>query len=157
MTAGMRRGWQAATAIMFAVSLFALWQSLQIKLVDRLGPGSGFFPFGLALLGLLFSAVLFVRATRAPVVAGDGETIFPRGAAAWRAIGIVALAGAATALLEPLGFQLAVLLFVALLLALLGERKWQAALLAGVVAGFGVYHVFTKWLDVLLPAGPFAP
>ena len=55
--------------------------------------------------------------------------------------------------MEVLGFQLAMLGFNVVLLVALGERRWIAIGLFAVAGSFGVYYVFTRWLDVLLPAG----
>ena len=49
----MRQGRLIATGAMLAFCLFALWQSLLLSLTDRLGPGPGFFPFWLALIGAI--------------------------------------------------------------------------------------------------------
>jgi hypothetical protein len=34
-----------------------------------------------------------------------------------------------------------------------GERRWVVIVLFAVAGSFGVYYVFTTWLDVLLPSG----
>jgi len=56
----MRQGRLVATGAMLAFCLFALWQSLLLSLTDRLGPGPGFFPFWLALIGIVLSLALLV-------------------------------------------------------------------------------------------------
>jgi hypothetical protein len=33
----------------------------------------------------------------------------------------------------------------------LDERRWWLIAVFSVVAGFGLFHVFNNWLDVLLP------
>ena len=58
-----------------------------------------------------------------------------------------------TLLMEVLGFQLAMLVFNVVLLVALGDRRWIVIALFAVAGSFGVYYVFTRWLDVLLPAG----
>jgi hypothetical protein len=35
----------------------------------------------------------------------------------------------------------------------LGERRWITIGLFALAGSFGVHYVFTRWLDVLLPAG----
>jgi len=46
------------------------------------------------------------------------------------------------------------LVFNAALVIALGERRWWVIALFAVGGSFGVYYVFTHWLDVLLPPGP---
>ena len=65
---------------------------------------------------------------------------------------LVALAAAA-ALLEPLGFRLTMLVFVAGLLVALGARSPTAVGLTAAAGSFGVFHLFYHWLKVPLPVG----
>jgi len=46
-------------------------------------------------------------------------------------------------------------MFNAVLVIALGERRWWVIALFAVCGSYGVYYVFTTWLDVLLPAGRF--
>ena len=46
-----RRAQQVASVAFLALCAFALMQSLQLSLEDPLGPGPGFFPFWLGLIG----------------------------------------------------------------------------------------------------------
>jgi hypothetical protein len=59
----------------------------------------------------------------------------------------------AAALLEPLGFRLTMLPFIAGLLLALGARSLLAVALCAVAGSFGVFHVFYHWLKVPLPIG----
>ena len=59
----------------------------------------------------------------------------------------------AAALLEPLGFRLTMLLFIAGLLLALGARSPAAISLTALAGSFGVFHVFFYWLKVPLPIG----
>jgi putative tricarboxylic transport membrane protein len=152
---GMRRGWQITGLVMFVICLVTLWEAHSLSLFDRLGPGSGFFPFYLALIGAAISALIVLQVSRAPVEAEPAEPLFPRGAIAWRAFAIMALAVLATAALDWLGFRISVTLFSAALLFALGERRWWVIVLFAGVAGFGLFHLFNNWLDVLLPVGEF--
>ena len=77
----MRQGRLVATGAMLAFCLFALWQSLLLSLTDRLGPGPGFFPFWLALIGALLAIALLISTVREPAgpSIGDAERILPYG------------------------------------------------------------------------------
>lgn len=154
MPPGARQGWLIATGAMLALCLFAIWQSLLLPLSDKLGPGPGFFPFWLSLLGAAFSAALLVGVVRSrPVDDPAAEPILPRGFGARRIGAIIATLAITTLLMEWLGFQIAMLIFNVFLVVALGERRWPVIAIFAVAGSFGVYYVFTTWLDVLLPAG----
>ncbi|WP_425067659.1 tripartite tricarboxylate transporter TctB family protein [Reyranella sp.] len=155
MSRNARRGWLVATATMMAICVFAIWQSLLLSLTDRLGPGPGFFSFWLSLLGVLFAGLLIFDVWRKPVIE-SGETLFPRGESAFRVLIIIGTVAGATLLMGWVGFELAMLAFIAGLTFALGERRWYAIGLFAIAGSFGVYYVFTRWLDVLLPPGPWA-
>lgn len=150
----MRQGRLVATGAMLAFCLFALWQSLLLSLTDRLGPGPGFFPFWLAVIGAVLAVGLLIQTWReAPAVAGDDEPILPHGPGGRRWAAIVLLLAAVTIAMELIGFRLAMLAFNAALVIALGERRWWLIALFSVLGSFGVFYVFTTWLDVLLPTG----
>ena len=155
----MRQGRLAATGAMLAFCLFALWQSLLLSLTDRLGPGPGFFPFWLALIGIVLSLALLVSIWREPRPATDASLeevrILPHGWGALRCLAIVGLLAAVTIAMEFVGFRLAMLVFNAALVIALGERRWWIIAVFAVLGSFGVYYLFTTWLDVLLPTGQF--
>ncbi|HEU5320402.1 MAG TPA: tripartite tricarboxylate transporter TctB family protein, partial [Methylomirabilota bacterium] len=135
------------------LALFALAgvQSLHFSLRDSLGPGPGFFPFWLSLVGGALAVALLVQVSRAPAGAAP---VLPPPAARLRVLNVfLALVGAA-ALLGPVGFRLTMLLFCAYLLVALGVRRWWSIGLVAVVGSFGVFHVFYHWLKVPLPVGP---
>lgn len=155
----MRQGRLVATGAMLAFCLFALWQSLLLSLTDRLGPGPGFFPFWLALIGIVLSLALLVSIWREPRPSPDASTeefrILPYGWGARRCFAIVGLLAAVTIAMEFVGFRLAMLVFNAALVIALGERRWWLIAVFAVLGSFGVYYLFTTWLDVLLPTGRF--
>jgi putative tricarboxylic transport membrane protein len=150
----MRQGRLIATGVMLAFCLFALWQALLLSLTDRLGPGPGFFPFWLALIGAVLAVALLFTTFREPVEPADAEVrVLPYGPGARRWFAIVALLAAAAAAMEIVGFRLAMFVFNVTLVIALGERRWWLIALFGALGSFGVHYVFTTWLDVLLPDG----
>jgi putative tricarboxylic transport membrane protein len=153
----MRQGRLVATGAMLALCLFALWQSLLLSLTDRLGPGPGFFPFWLALIGIVLALALLVSIWREPQPAADASAeevrILPHGWGALRCFAIIGLLAAVTIAMEFVGFRLAMLAFNAALVIALGERRWWLIAVFAALGSFGVYYVFTTWLDVLLPTG----
>ncbi|MCX7363909.1 MAG: tripartite tricarboxylate transporter TctB family protein [Alphaproteobacteria bacterium] len=154
MSPGARQGWLIATGAMLALCLFAIWQSYLLPLSDKLGPGPGFFPFWLSILGAAFSLALLIGLVRTPAIEDpDAEPILPEAYGARRIAAIVGGLAATTLLMELVGFQIAMLLFNAGLVVALGERRWIVVAIFAVAGSFGVHYVFTTWLDVQLPNG----
>ena len=151
----MRQGRLIATGVMLAFCLFALWQSLLLSLTDRLGPGPGFFPFWLSVIGAVMAIALLVTTWRAPRAPTEDPEfrVLPRGPGARRWLAIVVLLAATAAAMEIVGFRIAMLVFNAALVTALGARRWWMVVLFAVLGSFGVHYVFTEWLDVLLPNG----
>src|SRR5262245_62238144 len=97
------RGWQVAAVALFALFGWFVFESLQLSLTDALGPGPGFFPFWLGVLGAVLAVVLFVQVRMHRGEAGaDPITFDPAGT---RNV-LLVLAGltAASAALELAGF-----------------------------------------------------
>lgn len=150
----LRLGWQVACLCLLAIFLPALVTSLGYSLTDALGPGPGFFPFWLSLIGAVLSAAMLAQVT----LAGTDESIAslaPDRHVALQAIGVLIALTAAAALFEPLGYRLTMLPFIAGLLLVLGARSPIAIALTALAGSFGVFHVFYHWLKVPLPIGEF--
>src|SRR4029079_13001556 len=65
----VRRGWQLACVILLGVFAAALLVSLDYSLSDSLGPGAGFFPFWLSLIGGSLTIAILVQSWRNPDLA----------------------------------------------------------------------------------------
>lgn len=150
----LRIGWQIGSACFLALFAFGVWLSLLLPLGDDLGPGPGFFPFWLGLIGIVLSATLFVQTTRQPADA-PGDKLTPDRPATLRILGVLVLLAAAALALDTLGFRLTAFLFTGLLLPALGIRSLTVIAIFSATAGFGVFHVFYYWLKVPLPIGVF--
>ena len=149
----MRRGWQVACVCLLGIFVSALITSLGYSLTDALGPGPGFFPFWLSMIGMALTSGLLVQLVGGRIFADPAVEILPsRQVALQGGSVLIALTGAA-AVLEPLGFRLTMLLFIAGLLLALGARSLLAIALTAVAGSFGVFHVFYYWLKVPLPIG----
>jgi putative tricarboxylic transport membrane protein len=148
----VRRGRQVACVCLLGIFLAALLTSLDYSLTDALGPGPGFFPFWLSLIGAVLTAGILVQEARNP---DTGTIDIPDRPAALQAAAVLVGIAAAGALIEPLGFRPTMLLFIAGLLAALGARAPTAIALTALAGSFGVFHVFYYWLKVPLPLGAF--
>jgi len=151
----VRRGWQVACVCLSGVFLAALVTSLGYSLTDALGPGPGFFPFWLSVIGIVLTGAMVVQLTRGKILADATIEVLPDRQAALQAGGVLVALTVAAALLEPLGFRLTMLPFIAGLLLVLGARSILAIVLCAIAGSFGVFHVFYYWLKVPLPIGAF--
>ena len=146
----MRRARQIGCVCLLAVFVAALVTSLDYTLGDALGPGPGFFPFWLSLIGAALTIAVLIEDWRRDMA--DAEIVPPR-RAALQAVGVLVALAVAAALLEPLGFRLTMLVFIAGLLIALGARSPTAVGLTAAAGSFGVFHLFYHWLKVPLPVG----
>lgn len=149
----MRRGRVIACVCLLGIFLAALVTSLDYSLTDSLGPGPGFFPFWLSLIGGALTIAMLVDALRSREK--DTSGVLPDGKAALQAGAVLIALVAAAVLLEPLGFRLTMLVFIAGLLAALGARSLPGIAVTALALSFGVFHVFYYWLKVPLPVGAF--
>lgn len=143
--------------VLFAGTAFL---SSKLPLMDALGPGPGFFPLILAILGMALTAALIVglvRKTEGPGVMADDPTadedFLPDRAAMFRIAALVVLLIAAFTALDPVGYRITSFFFITLVLLVLGARNYVAILAVAFVLSFGVFHSFFYWLKVPLPIG----
>jgi len=120
-------------------------------------PGPGFLPTlaGVALAGLA-GTVLFTewRAARARPKAP--ATVLDRWAV-WRLVGTVVALFAYGLLLMPLGFVLTTLLVLGFLFRCIAGLGWVVSLGSTVAATVLSYVLFSVWLKVPFPPGPWRP
>ena len=149
----MRRGWQVACVCLLGIFIPALITSLGYSLTDALGPGPGFFPFWLSLIGIALTGGMLVQLVGGRMFADAAVEILPDRQVALQGGAVLVALTVSAALLEPLGFRLTMLPFIAGLLLALGARSLLAIALTAVAGSFGVFHVFYYWLKVPLPIG----
>ncbi len=147
----MRRGRQVACVCLLGTFVAALAISLDYSLSDALGPGPGFFPFWLSLIGAALSVGVLIETARSRDFAD--MAVLPTAKGAVQGASVLVALIAAAALLEPLGFRLTMLAFIAGLLLALGARSVAAIALTALAGSFGIFHVFFYWLKVPLPIG----
>jgi len=150
----MKRGWQAAAVALLATFALFIFESWQLSLRDTLGPGPGFFPFWLGVLGAVLAVFLLTQLHLNRVDLGTEALVFDRAGVRNAVLVLVGLI-VATALLDVIGFRLSMLLLIPYLLLVLGVRNWVTVGICAVAGSFGVYYVFFDLLKVPLPAGIF--
>jgi len=129
--------------------------SLQIRIGTLRAPGSGFFPFYLGLLLVVLAAIhlgLLWRGGRS--VSGEEVGLLPRGS--WqRVLLFLGAMSLATGLLTVLGYPLVAFLLMALLLYILGVRRWLHIVVVALCAAGVSYALFVRWLQIPLPMAGF--
>ena len=147
----MRRIYQTAAICFMALSAFTVWESWNLEYYTSLGPGPGFFPLWLGvLLGGLSLAWLVGESLRKGT-AKDRAFLPPR-AGMVRILSILGALAAMAGLMNLLGFQLSMFLFVVFLLMGMGKQTLWVTLITALVCSVGVYRLFGGYLDVALPA-----
>jgi putative tricarboxylic transport membrane protein len=138
-------------AVLAALGVYVLTQSLGWDYVGPDGPGPGFFPFwyGVAIVGLSLLVVFHaVRAKRVQEPRPD-----------WRAVGRAMVTWAAFAasivLMNWLGFLLSYGLLTVFVVVVIFRRTLLTGGLTALGSALGFYLIFSFGLDVQLPVGPF--
>jgi putative tricarboxylic transport membrane protein len=144
-----------AQAALIALGVGVAVESMSLGLWTRLGPGPGLLPLllGLMLVGLAaIWAVQSLLATRVATAQDDSaqddgaEPLDPRYIAV--VIGsLIALA----ALLDLIGFQIAMALFLLLHLRWVGRRGWLLSIGLALAGSVGTFVLFDRVLQVPLP------
>jgi putative tricarboxylic transport membrane protein len=125
------------------------------SLMDELGPGPGFFPFWLGLIGTVLSLALLVQSWRSPSIGDGARSLWPDRAGALRAVALLGGLVLSAVSFSPIGFRVTAFVFTAALIVALGARRLVAIGLFALVSSFGLFHVFYHWLKVPLPVGAF--
>jgi putative tricarboxylic transport membrane protein len=148
----MHRKHQIAALCFLAFSAYLMWDSWNnMEYYTPLGPGAGFFPFWLgALLGGL-GIIWLVQVSRRSGNTEEEPSLPPRGGTV-RILSIIISVVAVSALMDLLGFQLTMFLFMILMLMILGRQTIWMTLVISLSCSVGVYHLFGRYLDVQLPA-----
>jgi len=151
----MQRIHQAAALCFVAFSMFIVWESWNLEYYTRLGPGAGFFPFWLGVvLGGLGLAWLF-KVSRPTGRPKEGAFLPNRGGIV-RILSLISAVLVMARLMNVLGFQLAMFLFLVFTLWVLGKQPiWLTAVIA-LGGSVGIYHLFSVYLDVELPKSSLA-
>ena len=153
--ASHRRVEQIVLACLCAVFAATAAVAYGYSLEDELGPGAGFFPFWLGLIGAALSLTLFAQSWRGRPIGDGAEGLWPDRAGAVRAAALLGGLVLSALLLEPAGFRVTAFVFTAGLLVALGVRRPVLIAAFALVASYGLFHVFYYWLKVPLPVGPF--
>lgn len=131
-----------------AVGVYVLVDSLGLGLWTSLGPGPGMFPFAMGVLLVSMSAVWLLQELRNPNEA-------PGGVDRRLVIEVVVSLAILAAVMDLIGFQLSMFLFLMYHLKLRGRRTWGSSLIIAVAGSFGAFYAFNYGLNVALPVSAF--
>lgn len=155
-TSGRTTGELVLTVLLGALGLYLILDAATIAVPDSTNAiGPRFFPYLVGGLIVATALALGVRVYRGDRVAGDeSEDVDLEAPTSWRALGIVAIAFLAHALLiNVVGWPLAVTLMFGIVAWALGARGIVRPLIAGGITSVVVWIVFVKALNVALPGG----
>ena len=133
-----------------AVGVYVLVSSLELGLWTALGPGPGLFPFAMGAVLVSMSVVWLLQELRRPSETPDGVD---RGLV----IAVVVSLALLAAVMDLLGFQLSMFLFLMYHLKIRGKRGWLSALLTALAGSVGAFYAFNYGLNVALPVSAFSP
>jgi putative tricarboxylic transport membrane protein len=131
-----------------AVGAYVLVTSVDLGLWTSLGPGPGLFPFAMGAVLVAMAVVWLIQELRRPSQTAEGVD---RGLVIAVALSLVVLA----AVLDLLGFQLSMFLFLMYHLKLRGRRGWPSSLITALAGSVGAFYAFNYGLNVSLPVSAF--
>ncbi|MET1085533.1 MAG: tripartite tricarboxylate transporter TctB family protein [Arthrobacter sp.] len=131
-----------------AVGLYVLVSSIDLGLWTSLGPGPGLFPFAMGAVLAAMAVVWLLQELRKPSEATEGVD---RGLVVAVVLSLVILA----AVMDLIGFQLGMFLFLMYHLKLRGRRSWISSLITALAGSVGAFYAFNYGLNVSLPVSAF--
>lgn len=131
-----------------AVGVYVLVSSLELGLWTSLGPGPGLFPFAMGAVLVSMSVVWLLQELRRPSETPDGVD---RGLV----IAVVVSLAVLAAVMDLLGFQLSMFLFLMYHLKVRGRRTWVSSLIIALAGSVGAFYAFNYGLNVSLPVSAF--
>ena len=143
-----------AAFVILLVAGAVVYESAKLPFGAMRNPGPGFVPWWVGLVLGALSVVLGVQALRAGRIEAPAE---PAERGEWgRVAGLLVVLALYVAALSPLGYPISTFLLVLFMLRPMLRRKLVPALGLATLAAGGSYLLFAVWLNVPLPAGPFA-
>ncbi|MEV0389312.1 tripartite tricarboxylate transporter TctB family protein [Nonomuraea sp. NPDC050643] len=141
-----------AQAVLVALSVYVAVESLGLRLWTSFGPGPGFFPFVLAIALGLLAIAWFVQSVRAgrDKTAG-GEAAESEGTDVRHAAAVLGSLVVLAAVMDLLGYQISVFLFLMYHLKWRAGRSWVLSLALSLAGSAGIFYGFAHGLMVQLP------
>jgi putative tricarboxylic transport membrane protein len=140
-----------ASLVLILIASGAIIGAIGLRIGTPTEPQPGFFPFLSGAVILVLSLVILFRgfAGRTGSRQGFGEIRRPA-----MLVGVLIVF---VVLLESLGFILASLIAIVLVLRIMGLRSWRVLLISAFAFSIGTFLLFDRLLGIPLPAGVLAP
>jgi putative tricarboxylic transport membrane protein len=136
-----------ASALLIMIGIGVIIWAIRLQVGTLLRPLPGFFPLLAGSMIITLSLIILVQGWL-----GRGKSPQPYGE--WQRPSIlVASLLVYTVILDPLGYILSTIFIAAVTLRLMGVTSWKVLSVSSLVLSVVVYCVFTRFLDVELPAG----
>jgi hypothetical protein len=113
------------------------------------GPGSGFFPFWLAVIMLVTCVLILVQAMRRPT-----DRSFVSRAAAGPVLAVLGPAAGMVVLTQLIGLYVAAALYMGFYMRWIGRHAWPVTLGLAVAIPVVTFVIFERWFLVPMPKGP---
>lgn len=142
----------AVQGALLLVAAYVIVSSRGLGIWTPAGPGPGFFPLVLSVSLALLAITWFAQTPKA--VAKPSGVDYRQWRSAGATVASLVLLGA---LLNVLGFQLAMLLLLMYHLRIRGRCHWATSIAVSVLGSIGAFHLFNDFLLVPLPIATFPP
>lgn len=143
----MQRMCQVVSLLFLAMSIYVMTEAQKLTYLTPLGPGAGFFPFWLGLTMAVLTIVWFAQVTFKTV----DPIVLPDRSGVVRIVSLLVALILFTTLLNTLGFQVTMFIFLTVILFALGRQNIFVTFAIAFAGSFGVYYIFHNWLHVYLP------
>ncbi len=127
----------------------AYYGMFQLKIGTIGQPGPGAFPF-ISGAGIVILCLAWIIAN--PVPAGACQALWEKGQLV-RPVIAVAVTTAYAVLMEPLGYVLSTLVFLAAWQVFIEREKWKKTAMIAIIGTAAMYFLFVYLLSVALPEG----
>ena len=135
-----------------ALGIFVIWAGQKLKIGSINDPGSGFVLFYTGILMCLFAGTIIIAA----ITEGGPSVASLWAGTRWtKPLVVIACLAAFSFLFQPLGFLLASVPLLLLLLRVIDPVRWTLAIPLAVLAPLCVWWVLKHALLIQLPAGMF--
>lgn len=146
----MKRSLLVVALLLVAFGAYFTAVAFELPYFQRITPGPGFFPRWIGGLFTVLAALLLVNTLRShePLEGGWPDR------AGWLNVGATAAVLALSILLfDRLGYVLATMLVMLVMMAVLGRHRWPVLLGVSAATSVSTYVLFSTWLRVPLPRG----
>ena len=139
---------ESAVFFIMGISLFFYGMVNHYSVEISWGMSPYLFPVLISAFLICLSIALFAEGIKKPSKENDK---LKRSLPMKRVLAVIALSLIYYAAIPFAGFVLSSVVFLAVLLVFLGEKRWYAVLSLSVITSFAVYFLFGKILGVMLP------